>query len=161
MNKDIFELCYKQDTYGFLKLSTFNINFIDNNKMSKYGYVNTSTAIAEITNMKQTKEEIETQNIVYDFVHEHDNFLLKRFGVIDQTKELYIEIPIYDIYNVEDQTNILESLNSISDSLYNIIESNTVSKQYIKNNNVDIVTICFHVPWYKDEFITYTYKIGN
>lgn len=161
MNKDIFDLCYMQDTYGFLKLSTFNIDFTDNNAMSKYSYVNTSTAISPTTNMKQTKEELETQNIVYDFVHEHEKFLLKRFGVIDKTKELYIEIPIYDIYNVEDQTNTLENLNSISDSLYNKIWSNTISKQYIQSNNVNIVTISFYVPWNEDEFITYNYTVEN
>jgi len=161
MNKEIVDLCSNQDTYGFLKLNTLNINFIDNNKMAKYEYVNTNTVVSPITNIKQTKEELETQNIVYNFVHEHENFSLKRFGVIDKTKELYIEIPIYDIYNVEDQTDILENLNSISDSLYNKIESDTISKQYIQSNNVSIVTISFYVPWNKDEFITYNYKLEN
>ncbi|MBS4039810.1 MAG: hypothetical protein KGZ81_04355 [Flavobacteriales bacterium] len=158
MNSEIFDLCFKQDTYGFLKLNTFNINFIDNKKRSKYGYVNTNTIVSAIKNINQTKEELETQSIIYNFVHEHEKFLLRRFGVIDKTKELYIEIPIYDIYNAEDQINILEKLNSISDALFNKMGSNTLSKQYIENNNVNTITISFYVPWHKDKHITYNYK---
>lgn len=165
MNDEIIDLCNIQDTYGFLKLNSLHTIFIDTNNRYNFKYSNGVTQVSPITNIKQTIEELETQNIVYNFVNEHDNYLLKRFGIIDETKELYIEIPIYDrlygMYHVdeEEQSNILENLNGISDSLYNKILSNTLSKQYIQSNDVNVITISFFVPWNKEEFITYNYKL--
>ncbi len=161
MKSEILDLCFKQDTYGYLKLNTFNFNFIDNNRLLKFGYADTSTIVPAITNLNQAKEELDAQTLVYDFVHEHEHFLLRRFGVVDETKELYIEIPIYTVDTVEEQTHVLEGLNSISDALYHTLGSDTMSKQYIESNNVNTVTISFDVPWHQKEYITYQYTLED
>lgn len=161
MNKEIYSL-FNENIYEHFKLNTVNVNFIDNNNKSNYEYVNSNTLVGDILNIlntSQSKEELETQNIVYSFIHDHKNFSLKKFGIVDNKNELYIEIPIYDIYDKENQATILQNLQSISDSLYNKIKSNTESKKYIENNSLSTITICFYTPWNKDKFITYNYDL--
>ena len=158
---ELMDLCSHEDTYGFLKLNELNIEFMNTSNLRILGYNGGSVKIYEPISIEQTAEELETQKIVYDFVHEHNNFSLKRFGVKDKAKELYIEIPIDYIDNKEDPSNAVKNLNSISDSLSDKIRSNTISKQYIQNNNVNMVTISFYVPWNDDQFVTFNHKLEN
>ncbi|KXZ40354.1 hypothetical protein SAMN05661008_00092 [Alkalithermobacter thermoalcaliphilus JW-YL-7 = DSM 7308] len=158
INKEIFQLCIN-DTYGFLKLNTLYTNFIDNKNMSNYEYTTGQTFLSEIANIEQSTEELETQTIVYNFVHENKNFILRKFGIIANTKELYIEIPIYDIYEKNSQSAILNNLQNISESLYEKLKSNSESKKYIQNNDLNKITISFYTPWNTDQYITYSYTL--
>ena len=158
INDELKSLCLRQDTYGFLKLNELNVNFMSTSNTPIIGYNNISTKTSIPISLEATAEELETQKIVYDYINEQDNFSLKRFGVVDETKELYIEIPIFDVTKTEDQVNISKSLNSISDSLSNKIIESATSKQYLKKNKVNVVTISFYVPW-NDDFVTFNYKV--
>ncbi|KAB3538634.1 hypothetical protein F8154_01730 [Alkaliphilus pronyensis] len=161
MKEEIVDICINNDTYGFLKINTFNIRFIDHKNMAKFGYVTGSKLIEPLSTIEQTNEELETQTIAYNFANSYEDFSLKRFGIIDKEKELYIEIAIYDICDVDNQKEVLDSLNNLSDSLYNKIMSNIKSTQYIQSNNVDIVTTSFYLPWHEEDFVKYSYEVKN
>lgn len=166
---------FDENTFIWYKLNSAEFNFFSTDNFQRSSSV-ISKGYKNGMNVKQSQEEQNIQTLAYDFVldlsaspiyhssfkrprHNHD-VVLTKFGIIEDNKELYAEILIYDIRSREDLETVLRDFQGIGQSLFNIFIEDKEALNYLKSNNVSKVTISFDVPWHDGRNKTYHYNIN-
>ncbi|NLY35840.1 MAG: hypothetical protein GX046_01245 [Tissierellia bacterium] len=121
---------------------------------------------------KQSEEELKLQSVAYDFVQEfnqsefssepftpHGNVALRRIGIKPNTKEFYIEIPIFEVDYEKDVEQFKESLKDKAENLFKRITDHNELKEYLGANQVDTITVEFYTPWDKEPSHIYRYDL--
>ena len=152
---DDFDKVMSLDVYGTFKLNECNMSIKDGIRTLGFNYGITNNGEQPLLN--QPEEELITQTLVYDFVNSYRYYKLSKFGIIDG--DLYIEIPINDVYRETDREKILKEIPEICEILYNKIIASPDAKKYIEDNDCKTITMSFYCPW-KKEVITHNYAIG-
>lgn len=149
-----------ETSYGFYKIDTLTITFLDSKNYRDFTYVHTKSKIHNELISEQSGNEFETRSIVYDLVAGYKNYSLKRFGIVKENAELYIEIPVYDVYGDEERKKTIDNLKEFSDLLNESIVESSVSNEYLSSNEIEKIRIVFNTPWNDEKFVTYTFKLN-
>ncbi len=81
---------------------------------------------------------------------------MKKFGAIQETKELYVEYFITDSYFGSSEETIkagIDGLSSIRDEIKEYLLSKDAMVQYIKENGLEILTISFYNGVLEDSYL--------
>ncbi|MEA5040763.1 MAG: hypothetical protein VB086_13145 [Clostridiaceae bacterium] len=121
-------------------------------------------------------EELRAQTIAYDFVQDfnqaefsdprynpHGEVTLLRFGILPDTDELYIEMPIYTPGYRDDAQReaFTDSLKDWSADLFSRISQDADTMDYLDAQGVRTVTVSFNTLWEKrgQFFHTFSYEL--
>ena len=150
-----------RDTFFTLKaaevvVSTYDMNgyIIDTSHMSR--------GSAELRALEQPEVEYSAQTVAFNFKNKQSAFFLKKFGAIQETKELYVEYFIADSYFGSSEETIkarIDGLSSIRDEIKEYLLSKDAMVQYIKENGLEILTISFYNGILEDSYLTFNYPI--
>ena len=116
----------------------------------------------ELKALEQPETEYAAQTVAFDFKKQKSEFLLKKFGAIQETKELYVEYFIADSYFGSSEETIkagIDGLSSIRDEIKEYLLSKDAMVQYIKENGLEILTISFYNGILEDSYLTFNYPI--
>jgi len=140
------------DTFYSLKAGETVVSTYDLN-----GYlINTSIAgshtLGEFRALEQPEPEYSAQTIAYCFKEKDLELSLRKFGAIQETKELYVEYLIYDSFFVggkfqsgEDAASSSEAmLAAISEEIREYLLREDAVAQYVEENNLELLTISFY-----------------
>lgn len=144
-----------RDTFFTLKaaevvVSTYDMNgyIIDTSHMSR--------GSAELRALEQPEVEYSAQTVAFNFKNKQSAFFLKKFGAIQETKELYVEYFITDSYFGSSEETIkagIDGLSSIRDEIKEYLLSKDAMVQYIKENGLEILTISFYNGVLEDSYL--------
>ena len=120
------------------------------------------TSTHELRALEQLEPEFSAQTLAFDFQKKKSEFLLQKFGAIQETKELYVEYFIADSYFGSSEETIkarIDGLSSIRDEIKEYLLSKDAMAQYIKENGLEILTISFYSGILEDSYLTFNYPI--
>lgn len=166
----------RQSPFGRYRVQSLTISWLnDQNPAYQYGKRSISYAIlVNPVSFNQSGEEYGAQTLAYQFALDfskevfHDEIYqtgsirtvtLRRFGVLPDTQELYIEIPIYSAN--EDPAALKASLSGRAQELYEILTQDEKAWDYLQENSVSNITIAFYTPWDREaenRYNTYRYE---
>lgn len=163
---------FNQSLYGLFKINKIEVN----------GYLDGSYMYSQELNIdigpaaRLSPEELRAQTIAYDFVKElnqeeysdprynpHGEVTLRRFGIIQDTNELHIEIPIYTpgYRDAAQLKAFTDSLKERSADLYGRITGDAETLEYLNKKGVRTITVSFDTLWEKrgQFFHTFSYSL--
>lgn len=165
-----------QSPFGRYRIQSLTISWLnDENPTYQYGSKDFHYAVSDNpVSFNQSKEEYCAQTLAYQFALNfsknvfHDeiyqagsirNVTLRRFGILPETQELYIEIPIYSAN--EDPAALKVSLSDRAQELYDGLTQDEMTCDYLQENSISSITISFYTPWdweAENYYNTYQYE---
>lgn len=133
-----------RDTFFTLKaaevvVSTYDMNgyIIDTSHMSR--------GSAEFRALEQPEVEYSAQTVAFNFKNKQSAFFLKKFGAIQETKELYVEYYVDDRYLGRGDVirSNIDNLTNINDEITEYLLSEDAIAQYAQENGLEVLTISF------------------
>ena len=133
-----------RDTFFTLKaaevvVSTYDMNgyIIDTSHMSR--------GSAELRALEQPEVEYSAQTVAFNFKNKQSAFFLKKFGAIQETKELYVEYYVDDRYLGRGDVirSNIDNLTNINDEITEYLLSEDAIAQYAQENGLEVLTISF------------------
>lgn len=111
--------------------------------------------------VNQPQDEMYVQTIAYNVSAGMGNFMLQKFGVIAETKELYIEYYLEDNYFTDnyDMEAAKKDLENIAVKLNGNILSDEKAVDFVTSNNVEVITISFNSSNFENSYITFNYPV--
>lgn len=166
-------LHFKENTYISYTLKDLNCSFLTIDQQERFTYFAQQGSVNHAMEAEQTADEKITQTLVYNYVlgldadtmlqskekrpmHNRD-VVLSKFGVIEESKSLYIEILIYAIDSNDHSQKVIDSFAGYSQELFDIIRNNKQSSTYLKENDIKGIHIVFDVPWYSDQTVDFIF----
>ena len=131
-----------RDTFFTLKaaevvVSTYDMNgyIIDTSHMSR--------GSAEFRALEQPEVEYSAQTVAFNFKNKQSAFFLKKFGAIQETKELYVEYYVDDRYLGRGDVirSNIDNLTNINDEITEYLLSEDAIAQYAQENGLEVLTI--------------------
>lgn len=143
-----------RDTFFTLKaaevvVSTYDMNgyIIDTSHMSRGSaeFRALEQPEAELRALEQPEVEYSAQTVAFNFKNKQSAFFLKKFGAIQETKELYVEYYVDDRYLGRGDVirSNIDNLTNINDEITEYLLSEDAIAQYAQENGLEVLTISF------------------
>jgi len=111
--------------------------------------------------INQSQDELYVQTLAYNMATKIKDVVLQKFGVVKETKELYIEYYLEDSFFIDNKEieNSIVELERIADELKYIILSDKEAQEFVNDNNVKVITISFNNINIENSYITFNYPL--
>lgn len=163
---------FDQSLYGLFKINKIEVNGYSDGLYMYSQELNIDIGPAA----RLSPEELRAQTIAYDFVKElnqeeysdprynpHGEVTLHRFGIIQDTNELHIEIPIYTpgYRDAAQLQAFTDSLKERSADLFGRITGDAETLEYLNEKGVRTITVSFDTLWEKrgQFYHTFSYSL--
>lgn len=170
---DHIMLQLQENTYVYYTLKNIDSSFLTMDNQSRFAYSFQQSFFNNPLSRRQTLAEEAAQTWVYDYVlgmdddtmlqargkrprHNRD-VVLAKFGVVEQPKEVYIEILIYAIDSSDNTQAVIDSFLGYSQEICAGLTSDDRCVQYLKENDIQNIHILFDVPWYSGQTVEFDF----
>lgn len=149
-----------QYSYIVMKIQRICINVLDQNSYKIHNLESHYSQIDEVMFVEQKEDEYAVQTLAFQFAEKNPEFVLRKFGKISESKELYVEYKVDDDYftPAELDKNIVD-LEKMSEKIKEQLLSQNVTEEYISANQLDRFTISFFNGIFDDSYQTFSFEL--
>lgn len=110
--------------------------------------------------VNQPKDEFSVQTLAFNFHETNPNFILKKFGVVSENNELYVEYHVSDDYfDYSNMKGCIADLEQIGIDIHEYLLSENITKKFILSKGVNLLTISFYSGNFSDSNITFNFEL--
>ncbi|GEM_PF-6218158 len=161
-----------ENVHFFYKCSDFKMKFYDQHKTPTFSFNSNFNVFNTPMYAEQSELEYKVQSFIFDFVKKMnevyppdpfngpDPVVLKRFGVKQDSNDLFVEILVYNKIKDKKVQEHIDLLAKEAKSLFEQITQSKIGSDFIKETDAKAITISFYTPWNPDQLnIGYTFSL--
>lgn len=151
----------EQYSYVCLKAKEININVLDRNQGKLCDIEASCSVMNETVFVEQPEDEYAVQTLAFQYSDLNPDFNLRKFGVIPETQELYVEYSVQDTcFEHGKAETTIAGLEETSKDIREYLMSQEVSKEFAAANQIRQLTISFYNGSLEEE-MKFTVKVPD